>query len=77
MKIRLSDDNKYPVGTCVATLENPAVKLVILNYCQRIYYCALAIDPKGSHKAYFEKEIQPFIQSDSLPLFTPVPAFTL
>ncbi len=36
---------------------NPALKLIIDDYKQRIYYCAVAGNPEMKHFAYFEREL--------------------
>ena len=54
-----SKDNIYPVGAFVTARVNPAVALVIHQYYQRIYYCAVVNDPGHKHFAYFEREIIP------------------
>ena len=52
-------DNIYEEGTVITAKINPDLKLIILRYYQRIYYCAIvgAIDNKPF--AYFERELVP------------------
>lgn len=52
-------DNIYKEGTVIAAKVNPDLKLVILRYYQRIYYCAVAGAPDHKPFAYFERELVP------------------
>jgi hypothetical protein len=52
-----SKDNIYPIGTFVTAKVNPTLPLVIHQYYQRIYYCAVVNDPEHKHFAYFEREL--------------------
>lgn len=54
-----SKDNLYPIGTFVTAKVNPGLRLVIHQYYQRIYYCAVVNDPTHKHFAYFERELTP------------------
>jgi len=57
MKIEINNDNLYKEGAFVYAKADPALKLIINKYRQRIYYCSDAEAPgKGSH-AYFEREL--------------------
>ena len=57
MSYRPNNDNVYKQGSLIYAKENPALQLVIVAYCQRIYYCAPATDIKGKQRAYFEREL--------------------
>ncbi len=57
MSYRTNTDNIYQEGSTITAKENPALKLVIMKYYQRIYYCAIADDPEHKHLAYFEREL--------------------
>ncbi|MEI9920146.1 MAG: hypothetical protein WDO14_15335 [Bacteroidota bacterium] len=50
-------DNKFPRGMFIYAKVNPALKLIIDDYKQRIYYCAVAGNPEMKHFAYFEREL--------------------
>jgi hypothetical protein len=52
-----SKDNIYPIGTFVTAKVNPSLPLVIHQYYQRIYYCAVVNDPAHKQFAYFEREL--------------------
>lgn len=54
-----SKDNLYPVGTFVKAKVAPELPLVIAQYYQRIYYCAVVNDPLHKQFAYFEHELIP------------------
>ena len=57
MKDPISNDNKYPRGMFIYAKVDPTLKLVIDDYKQRIYYCAVADKPEIKHFAYFEREL--------------------
>jgi hypothetical protein len=57
MSFKTNTDNAYPVGTHIAAKEDPATRLVIEKYYQRIYYCSLEKDVTAKHRAYFEREL--------------------
>ena len=59
MSYRDNTDNVYKEGSVITARENPALKLVIVKYYQRIYYCTAAGDTAGKQRAYFEKELIP------------------
>jgi hypothetical protein len=59
MSYRNPADNIYPEGIMVTANVNPSVKLVIIKYMQRIYYCSVAGEENGKQLAYFEREITP------------------
>jgi hypothetical protein len=50
-------DNIYSEGTIITAKVDPALKLVIKRYYQRIYYCAVVNEPDRKHFAYFEREL--------------------
>lgn len=51
------NDNIYNEGTVITAKINPDLKLVILRYYQRIYYCAVVGEPDRKPFAYFEREL--------------------
>jgi hypothetical protein len=57
MSYRPKDDNIFKQGTLITAKENPALQLIIVNYYQRIYYCADAQHPDGRQRVYFEREL--------------------
>lgn len=50
-------DNNFDLGTLVSAKAFPTLKLVIVKYYQRIYYCAEVNNPNKKHLAYFENEL--------------------
>jgi hypothetical protein len=62
MKNPVNNDNRYKLGSMVATHVNPAQKLRIIDYKERIYYCQIADDVNGKSFAYYERElVQPSV----------------
>ena len=59
MTYRLNSDNIYAEGTQISAKVNPSLKLKIMNYRQRIYYCAVIGDEEGKQFAYYERELVP------------------
>jgi hypothetical protein len=57
MSLITNTDNIYAVGTILAAKVNPELKLVIMRYFQRIYYCAVVGEPERKHFAYYEREL--------------------
>jgi hypothetical protein len=57
MSYKTNTDNIYAEGTMITALENPSLKLKIVRYYQRIYYCAIAGEEDKKHLAYFEREL--------------------
>jgi hypothetical protein len=57
MSYRTNTDNIYEEGAAVTAKASPDLKLVIVKYYQRIYYCAAAADPTGKQQVYFEREL--------------------
>jgi hypothetical protein len=59
MSHHTSTDNIFALGTPVSAKALPGLKLIIVKYYQRIYYCAEIDNPSKKHLAYFENEISP------------------
>jgi len=57
MSYRTNSDNIYAEGTLITAKVNPSLKLKIVKYYQRTYYCAVVGDEDGRHLAYFEREL--------------------
>jgi hypothetical protein len=57
MRDRNQKDNVYEEGSFITAKENPALKLIITKYSQRIYYCRAAEDREGRQFAYFESNL--------------------
>ena len=57
MSYQTNADNIYSVGTVITAKEAPAVKLEIIKYYQRIYYCAVVGNITAKLKVYFEREL--------------------
>ena len=57
MSYRTNSDNTYAEGTLIAAKVNPSLKLKIVKYYQRTYYCAVVGDEDSKHLAYFEREL--------------------
>ena len=57
MKDPDNTDNRYKKGTVIYAKVNPAQKLVIDDYKQRIYFCAVVDHPEIRQFAYFEREL--------------------
>ena len=64
MSYRTNADNKYKTGTFIRGRKAPGVKLVIVKYYQRTYYCAVAGDPASKQLTYFERELLPPASAD-------------
>lgn len=54
-----NNDNIYKIGATVTAKANPDVKLTIIKYFHRTYYCADVNDPTQKLNAYFEKQLIP------------------
>lgn len=50
-------DNIYPVGTFITAKSAPEIKLKIVKYFNRIYYCEITSDTTASPLAFFEREL--------------------
>jgi hypothetical protein len=59
MREPINTDNTYPEGSFITAKENPSVRLKIVAYRQRIYYCEVAGDEGGKQFVYFERELEP------------------
>lgn len=59
MGYQTNTDNVYPEGSFITAKENPSVRLKIVAYKQRIYYCAVVGDEERKQLAYFERELVP------------------
>jgi hypothetical protein len=57
MSYKTNSDNIYALGILITAKENPSLKLKILKYYQRVYYCAVIGDEDGKHLVYFEREL--------------------
>lgn len=57
MKAPINNDNIYNLGTTIYARANPDVKLFILDYKSRIYYCKIADVEGGEVLAYYEREL--------------------
>jgi hypothetical protein len=63
MKTEINDDNLYREGAIICAKADPALKLIITKYRQRIYYCAVVGHPEQNNLAYFESElVEPLVQ---------------
>lgn len=59
MRNNLDEDNLYKIGNVVSAKAFPDLKLTIIKYYQRIYYCAVIDEPDRKQLAYFERELIP------------------
>jgi hypothetical protein len=59
MRQEINNDNLYKEGTIICAKKEPATKLLIDRYRQRIYYCSVAGHPDQNNLAYFESELIP------------------
>ena len=59
MSYRVNSDNVYAEGTQIIAKANPSLKLKIMNYRKRTYYCAVIGDEDGKQFAYYERELVP------------------
>ena len=50
-------ENKYKEGSVVHATANPAQKLIIRRYVDRVYYCKIAEDLKAKELVFFEWEL--------------------
>ena len=57
MSYSVNSDNIYAEGTQISAKVNPTLKLKIMNYRKRIYYCAVIGDVNGKQFAYYEREL--------------------
>ncbi|MFM2019156.1 MAG: hypothetical protein RL007_2812 [Bacteroidota bacterium] len=52
-------ENKYAEGSFVYAKADPATKLKIRRYVDRVYYCRIEGDADEKELVYFEREIMP------------------
>lgn len=57
MKAPINNDNVFKTGTNIYARVNPNVKLFILDYKSRIYYCNVTGAEGGPVLAYYEREL--------------------
>ncbi|HEY5747413.1 MAG TPA: hypothetical protein VIU12_15145 [Chryseolinea sp.] len=57
MSYKTNTDNLFPEGTLITAKADPGLKLKIMRYYQRIYYCAVVDAPEHKQFAYFEREL--------------------
>jgi len=66
MTDRLQNENKYEEGSIILAKAHPGVRLVIMKYLQRIYYCNEVDYPHRKQLVYFERELYcPHVLSQS------------
>lgn len=63
MRDEINNDNIYKEGSFIYAKVDPELKLVIVKYKQRIYYCAAVDHPEQNNFAYFERELIPPLNS--------------
>jgi hypothetical protein len=66
MSYKTNKDNKYEVGTIITSKSKPTVKLKIIKYFQRTYYCVEVGDRTRKQLMYFERELNAPLASDQL-----------
>lgn len=65
MSYRTNSDNIFSVGILISAIDDPSLKLKIMTYYQRIYYCAVIGDEDRKLLAYYERELmQPVTVSE-------------
>ena len=57
MSYKTNSDNIYAEGTLITAKVDPSLKLKIMKYYQRTYYCEVVGDEDRKHFAYFEREL--------------------
>jgi hypothetical protein len=57
MRNEINNDNLYQEGSIICAKIEPALKLLITRYRQRIYYCTVVGHPDQNNLAYFESEL--------------------
>ncbi len=57
MKAPINSDNIYKVGMIIYARQSPGVKLIIMAYKERTYYCQVAGVEGGTTTVYFEWEL--------------------
>ena len=63
-----NQDNIYPEGAILSAKVDPFIKLKVMSYNQRIYYCTVVGEEGKKPLAYFERELLPpqIVPKDSL-----------
>ncbi len=56
---QVQNDNLYKEGSIISAKADPGVKLIIMRYRSRIYYCGIADDVTKKYLAYYERELIP------------------
>jgi len=64
MRDEINNDNIYKEGKVIYAKADPQLKLVILKYKQRIYYCTAVDHPEQNNFVYFERELIPPLKSE-------------
>jgi hypothetical protein len=64
MSYRTNSDNLYKEGTIIRAKSDPALKLIIMKYYHRTYYCSVMSDPAGKQLTYFERDLIPPTAAD-------------
>lgn len=59
MNYHTNKDNIYKLGSILTSKVDSTVKLVIVKYYQRIYFCVELDNLTKKHLAYFENELNP------------------
>lgn len=75
MRDEINNDNIYKEGAIICAKSAPELRLVIMKYRQRIYYCAAMDHPEQNHFAYFEGELIPPRESGQIQ-FRPIDELT-
>jgi hypothetical protein len=57
MSYHTNSDNVYAEGSFVFAKANASLKLQIVKYYQRIYYCVVVGDESSRQLVYFEREL--------------------
>lgn len=57
MSYKTNTDTIYPEGTVITAIANPFLKLKIMKYYQRIYYCAVVGQEERKQLVYFGREL--------------------
>jgi hypothetical protein len=57
MSYHTNEDNTFTVGSIIMAKEAPTIKLEIMKYYQRIYYCSIVGNVTSKQKTYFEREL--------------------
>jgi len=72
MTDRLIKDNRYEEGSIILAKANPEVRLLIIEYLQRTYYCVEVNHPQQKQLAYFERELVSPAHLSQSRQFTPI-----